>query len=143
MINKKAASMITVIVIIALIALVLRVAIAQIVRINISQNESAAQSTLKLLSTALENFAKDNLGSYPQELSLLTRTSPPYLDSNFSIDLPLKGYMFVCPRLDSSGYSCTAFPIKCNLSGERNFTVSTGGALISEQCKKGNKEEEK
>ena len=58
--NTKARSFVTLMVVIAVTAFTLRFAIEQVIRTNITQNESNASATLKLIATALENFAKNN-----------------------------------------------------------------------------------
>lgn len=120
----------------AVTALLLRVAIKEIIKFSVIQNESDASATIKLISASLENYAKDNRGVYPAKLSALTKNKPPYLDKDYIGLSPLKGYNYDCARLDSSGYSCSAVPLKCGLTGKMSYTVITGGSLISEECSK-------
>lgn len=134
--NRKARSFVTIMMAIAVCALVLRVLIEKLTKINIAQNESGALITLKLISTALENYARDNSGAYPADFSLLAQTSPPYLDKNYLLKSPLRGYNYSCLRLGPSGYSCSAAPTRCRLTGNTVYTITTGGSLISEACEK-------
>lgn len=129
-------SFVTIMIIIAIFSLLLRIAIKRIIKINIIQNESQAQTTLKLISAALENYAKDHLGTFPINLFILTKNNPPYLDKNYISASPLRGYEYSCLRLEASGYSCSAVPIQCELSAGMTYTISTGGLLISENCSK-------
>lgn len=123
-------------IVIAVSALILRFAIERIIKITVAQNESYASETLKLISAAFENYAKDHLGTYPLELPTLTQNEPPYLDKDYLTQSPIKGYDYDCLRLETSGYSCSAHPVKCNLTGKKIYTVTTGGALVSEECSK-------
>ena len=132
--NKKAQSLISVIVTIAIFVLILRIVVEQIIKINISQNELNAQATLKLISTALENYAKDNQGVFPPQLAVLSQTKPPYLDKNYTIQAPMKGYNYYCSRLEPAGYSCSAVALKCSITGKKNYTITTGGSLGYEDC---------
>jgi type II secretory pathway pseudopilin PulG len=134
--GKKAKSFVTIMIVIAVLALILRIVIERVIDINITQNESNAQGIIKLISAALENYAKDNQGIYPTNLSLLTATQPPYLDKDDVTESPTKGYNFNCPRLETSGYSCTASPLRCKLSGKTIYTITTAGVLISQECEK-------
>ena len=77
--KRDGRSFVTIMMVIAVAALLLRTTVEQIIKINIEQNESDALSTLKLISTALENYAKDHRGAYPLDLGALTGTSPRYL----------------------------------------------------------------
>jgi len=134
--NTKARSFVAIMIALAVSSLLLRIAIEKIIKINISQNESNAQTTLKLISTAIENYAQDHLGVFPVNLSVLTQNHPPYLDKDYIAQTPLKGYNYSCPRFEPSGYSCSAIPVKCQLTGKMIYTITTGGLLISEECSK-------
>jgi type II secretory pathway pseudopilin PulG len=140
MANIKAKSFVLIMVVIAIVALVLRFGIQEIIEASFEQNELAAQATLKLISASLENYAKDHAQAFPTDFSLLAKTSPPYLDKDYVKISPLKGYVYTCPRLDAAGYRCLATPSRCGLTGKKAFTVSTGNLFISEDCAK--KEEE-
>lgn len=119
---------------IAICVLVLRFGIEQLIKINIGQNESNASATLKLISAALENYALDHNGTFPVSLSLLTQDNPPYLDKDYISYEYSRGYNFSCARLNLAGYSCSATPLKCKLTGKMIYTVTTGALLISEEC---------
>jgi type II secretory pathway pseudopilin PulG len=134
--NIEGRSFVAIMIVIAVSALFLRIAIEQIIRINIIQNESNAQATLKLISAALENYAKDHLGAFPENFSLLIQTNPPYLEKNYISESPIKGYSYSCSRLEASSYGCSAVPVKCDLSGKKTYTVSTGGVFVLEECSK-------
>lgn len=133
--SQRAKSFISIMLFIAVTAILLRIAIDKIIKITIAQNESHASVTLKFISAALENYAKDNGDAYPAEFSALTREKPPYLDSDYIALSPLKGYNYDCSRLEPLGYICSAAPVRCRLTGNMIYTVSTGSLFISEECK--------
>lgn len=134
--NKKGKSFIAIMVIIAISAVLLRFIAVRIIEINTAQNKSSAQSTIKLIATALENYAKDNKGTYPPNIQELTKTKPPYLDKDYITLSPVKGYSYSCWRLEPSGYNCSAAPTICKVTGDIVFNISTGGLLVSEDCDK-------
>lgn len=125
----------TIMVVIALSALLLRIAIDRIIKVTIAQNEANAAATLKLISTALQNYAGDHDGVFPEFFSDLIKTSPAYLDKDYTSFSSIKGYYYNCSRLEESGYTCHAAPVNCGLTGGLSYTVTTGGLLISEDCK--------
>ena len=136
MINSRSAkSFVTIMIVIAICALFLRITIERLIKYNISQNGSIALSTVKLISTALENYAKDNHGVYPASLTVLTKTKPAYLDRDYTSS-PFKGYNYSCSMLESSGYSCNATPARCGISGITVYIVTTGSSLITQECEK-------
>lgn len=134
--DTRARSFVAIMITIALSALVLRFATERIIKFSIAQNESYASETLKLLSAALDNYAKDHLGTYPASISVLTQSQPSYLGKDYLAQSPIKGYDYDCLRLEASGYSCSAQPVKCGLTGNRIYTMSTGAVLVSEECGK-------
>jgi hypothetical protein len=136
MFNSKARSFVTIMVVVALSALFLRFAINRIIIYGIQQNQTLAQVNLKLFSTAIENYAKDNKNVYPTSVDLLTNHNPVYLEKDY-LDAPsLRGYEYDCQRLDATGYICSATPVNCKLTGKTIYTVSTGGLILSESCDK-------
>ena len=132
--NNKGKNFVTLMLFIAVFAFFLRVGIEQIMRVTIAQNESNAQSTLRLIGIALENYAKDNRGIYPASLTALTQTKPPYLDKDYTAHSPVKGYIYSCPRLEQTGYNCYAAPSKCKITGKTVFSVTSGSPIIPEPC---------
>jgi len=129
-----ARSFVLIMIIIALASLILRIAIDKIMQVSIAQNESVAQSNLKLISTALENYAKVNHGVFSPNLATLINTTPPFLDKDYIAQPVIKGYNYSCPVLDASTYSCVAAPGKCRITGRKIYTVTTGGSLSYEDC---------
>lgn len=136
MFNRKARSFVAIMIVAALSALLLRLAIQKIIVYNIGHNQLLAQVNLKLLSTALENYAKDNKNAYPAGIDQLTKSNPVYLERNYLAASSIRGYEYDCQRLDASGYNCSAAPVDCKLTGKTVYSVSTGGLIIAESCDK-------
>lgn len=136
MFNRKARSFVTIMIVVALSALLLRLAIHKVIVYNIQQNQLLAQMNLKLLSAALENYAKDNKSQYPENIDSLTKNKPVYLERDYLAVDSVRGYEYDCQRLDPGGYNCTASPLDCKFSGKMVYSVSTGGLIIAESCDK-------
>ena len=134
--NNYAKNTVTLMLVIAVLALFLRLGIEQTIKVNISQNESNASVALKSISTALQNYAEDHGEVFPQALSALIETDPAYLDKDYLHQTSIAGYNFSCSRLDASGYSCSATPIKCNSTGREIYIITTGGVMVSDLCAK-------
>ncbi len=132
--NNRAESLVAITVSVALISLLLIFIIEQATKLNITQNESAAQASLKLVSAALENYSKDHQGTFPLTILALTQGTPAYLDHDYLNDSSFKGYRYDCLRLEASGYQCQAKPLHCRLSGKNIFSVTTGGVLGAVSC---------
>ncbi len=134
MYNKKARSFVTIMITVAVVMLLLRLAIHKIIVYNMEQSQSLAQVNLKLLSTALENYAKDNKGVYPVNIGQLTKSNPIYLENDYLNVSAVRGYQYDCQRMDVTGYNCSASPLNCKFNGKIVYSVSTGGLIISESC---------
>lgn len=136
MAETSAKSFVVIMIVIAVCAVVLRILIDTLIKINIAQNESTASLTMKYIAAALENYASDKEGLFPTNFFALVKTSPAYLDKDYTADSPVKGYYYSCPRLHPAGYSCYASPVKCKLTGNTIYNITTGGLLISQDCSK-------
>jgi hypothetical protein len=134
MLNRKARSFVTIMVVVALSALLLRMAIHRIIIYRIRQNQLLAQVNLKLFSTAMENYAKDNKNVYPVSIDLLINHDPVYLERDYLAATSVRGYEYDCQRLDAKGYNCTASPVNCKLTGNVIYAVSTGGLIMAQGC---------
>jgi len=132
--SRKARSFVIIMIVISLTALILRIAIVKFADFTIIQNEATALETLKLLTTAIENYAKDHLGVFPTSLEALVLSSPAYIEKEYISLSYEKGYNFNCLRLESSGYTCSASPSRCKISGKKTFTMTTGQVLTAEEC---------
>ena len=134
--NCRAKSFVTIMIVVALCALLLRLGLHRVIIYRIQQNQLLAQINLKLLSKAMENYAKDNKNVYPVSIDLLTKSDPVYLQKDYLAAASLGGYEYDCQRLDAGGYSCTATPLNCKLTGKMVYAVSTGGLIMAENCDK-------
>ena len=132
--NNKGKSLLVIMIIIVFSVLLLRYAIDHIIKMTVNQNESNAVGVLKMIGTALENYAGDKNGVFPGSISALTKTTPAYLNRDYVAESPIRGYNYTCSRMESSGYSCSASPVKCNLTGKKVFIISTGNIFVSEDC---------
>ena len=110
MFNCRAKSFVTIMVVVAISALLLRLGLHRIIIYRIQQNQLLAQINLKLFSTAMENYAKDNKNVYPVNMDLLTKSNPVYLQRDYLAETSLRGYEYDCQRLDAAGYSCRCRP---------------------------------
>ena len=134
--NSKGKNFITIMVIIAISAVLLRIITVRVIERNTAQNKSFALGTIKLIAAALENYAKGSKGLYPSSFQALTETKPPYLDKDYITQSSIKGYTYSCSRLEPSGYNCSAIPTICKVMGNAVFTITSGGLLVSEECDK-------
>ncbi|MBL7081891.1 MAG: hypothetical protein ISS44_04950 [Candidatus Omnitrophica bacterium] len=134
-IRKIVRNYIVILIIFAVVVFFLRVAISQVIKITITRNESSAQTNLKVIAAALENYAQDNQGLYPTNISVLRKRALPYLDKNYITASPLQGYKYSCSKLDITGYSCFATPVKCGLTGIKIYMTTTGEILSWQDCR--------
>lgn len=130
---RKAFTLVEIMVVVAIIAVLATIGIANLFRVIKSANEANAQAILKTISNACENYATANSGSYPAAISDLTTGDPVYLNADYTAAAQ-RGYSFACGTLTVTGYSCTATPTSCNTTGSKNFAIDTGGVLTSAGC---------
>jgi len=127
---KRGFTLVEIMIVVAIIALLAAIAIPNLLRSRITANESAAQATLRTISTALETFAAANNGQYAAVETDLTGATPPYLNRAYC-GLTESGYGYAC-NLAVDSYIVTARPVNCTTSGTRSFTMTTGGVLATD-----------
>jgi len=125
--KKHGFTLVEIIIVVAIIAALAAIAIPNLLRAKIATNESLAQSTLKSISNALENYTITN-GKYPGDTTSLIGSAPPYLNKDY-FSAPFNGYTFTA-SLSDFAYSVTAVPASAS-QGVTSYTISTGAVLTA------------
>ncbi len=132
-IKIKGFTLAEIMIVVAIIALLAAIAIPNLLRARLTANESSAQSTLRTISTALETYAAANNGAYPttgegEAVLLSPAATPPYLNRAYDT-LTVHGYIYAYTLGTGTTYLVTAVPATGGTSGNRGFSICTGGVL--------------
>lgn len=120
------------IIIIPILAIGLAILIPGFVRGHLRANESSAQVALKNISAAYESFYASE-GAYPASLEDLLNVDMPYIDEDYTSG-SYRGYSISCRTIGSEGYTCSAIPVNCGISGRKVFVIDDTGTLYDEEC---------
>lgn len=117
-------------IVVAVIALLAAFAIPNLLRARHNANETAAIGAMRTLSSALEMYrAAQNPPAYPLNLSLLSRSSPPYVSPTLTGGVPRQGYVFTYTRITADQYLLNASPQAVGTTGSRYFYVDDAGIV--------------
>jgi prepilin-type N-terminal cleavage/methylation domain-containing protein len=125
--NRKAFSLVEILIVVAVIALLAAIAIPNLMRAKLNSNQASAQATLKAIANALETYAISN-GIYPTQTTSLIGAAPPYLNKDY-FATSFNGYNFSALITDYA-YLVTAEPASSS-SGTLSYSITTGGVLTT------------
>ncbi|MFA5089712.1 MAG: type II secretion system protein [Candidatus Omnitrophota bacterium] len=137
---RRGFTLVEIMIMVAIIALLLTMIIPGVYKRQLAANVSVAQVTLKNIATAAEKYSKDNNGTYPKDIGVLVNPSsmgsPVYLSENHCDGKVRNGYIFTCDfNPEAKGYNIFARPLNCRTTGDKSFTITTGGLFsIDNNC---------
>jgi type II secretory pathway pseudopilin PulG/TM2 domain-containing membrane protein YozV len=114
------------------IAMVAAIAIPNLLKARIQANEQSAQAIEKRISAGIKLYRLANNGRYPESESALLTANPPCLDQSYSYS-SINGYS-IQEQFNLDGYKIIAFPLRCNMTGTKIFTATTGGKISFTPC---------
>ena len=122
-------TLVEVMIVVAIIALLAAIAIPNFLRSRLQANEAQVQGTLRTMSTASETFSTANNGTYPGAITSLTGATPAFLSADYCAN-GSSGYGYTC-TFASTGYTIVAAPSTVGVTGNKTYTISTGGVLTN------------
>jgi TM2 domain-containing membrane protein YozV/Tfp pilus assembly protein PilE len=124
-----------------IVAILAAITIPLVLERRIAALETTAQTHLRLISAALENYSVDNNGNYPADEHTLLEAGSPYLSKAYN-QVTISGYTFY-EDLQPKSYKITATPQSCGVTGNKIFVIEAGGILSSYDCERPNESEGK
>mgnify|MGYP001562213331 CR=1 FL=1 len=124
---KKAFTLIEIMVVVAIVAILITIAVPNILRARVVANEGAAIANLKTLASACQSYHIDNQ-KYPANLLDLSTATPPYIDNVLGSGQK-QGYQFDYNSVDSDHFTVNANSINTGLLKGRYFFIDESAAI--------------
>lgn len=121
---KKAFTLVEMMIAVTIIIILVTLAVPNILRSRIVANEGAALANLKTISNACQLY-HINTEAYPESLSALTTSNPPYIDSVLATGRK-QGYEFTYILVDLGHFTINANPLPGPLKGRYFYTDESG-----------------
>ena len=134
-IKIKGFTLVEIMIVVAIVALLVGVAIPNLLRVRINANQTSAQATVRSFASACETYAAANAALYPTEVTDLTTDTPPYFPFDPTA-ASREGYYFTVVFGDNS-YMILATPLPN--TGDWDYRATTG--MILKRRKVGSGEE--
>ena len=125
----------TILVTVAVIALLAAIAIPSLLRARIHTNDVTAQRILKVMAGSVTRYAHEHAGQYPKSISELTAANPLYLKENYC-DKKFAGFTYSC-EIGDNNFKFVAHPI-ANVTGSMIFYVTEEGLFKEEMDRERN-----
>ena len=126
--NTRGFTLIEIMLVVAIIAMLASIAVTNFYRAKIAANDTAALSTLRAVSHAIESYSSAKNGSFPMNFTSLTAATPPFIRS-VPCDKTQNGFFYNC-WFNATGYFLQATPTSMGVTGTNSISIITGGVLI-------------
>lgn len=128
MVSVMGFTLIEIMIVVAIVIVLLTLAVPNILRSRVIANEGAALGNLRAINNGCQLY-HINEEKYPESLSALAQTDPPYLDPNLASG-EKQGYNFTYSRVvDNDHFTVNANPISTGLLEGRYFYLDESGII--------------
>jgi len=131
--NRQGFTLVEIMIVVAIIALLAVIAIPNLMRARVSANDALAQSTLRTLATAAQNYAADNSGTFPSSFNDMFSANPKYINTTYGATV--SGFDYTFSGGGTSGdFTIEADPATCNTTGSKTCTIDATGSISCSAC---------
>jgi len=118
-------TLIELMIVVAIIAVIVAIAIPNLLRSRIQSNEASAASSLRVIAGAQITYHSAN-SVFAPDFAALGNALPPYLSGNWNA--PKSGYLYTMRVLEND-FTVNADPVEFNVTGTKGFFINSSGVV--------------
>jgi len=120
-------TLIELMIVVAIIAVIVAIAIPNLLRSRIQSNEASAASSLRIIAGAQITYHSAN-SVFAPDFAALGNALPPYLSGNWNV--PKSGYLYTM-RVSDNDFTVNADPVEFDVTGTKGFFINSSGVVRS------------
>ena len=129
--NRQGFTLIELMMVVAIIAILISIAVPNLMRSRVQSNEASAISDLRTICAAQITCSttRQTFGDFATLVVEVDGVGTSFLDTSWFEGRIKAGYLFTMPLADAEDFNCFADPVSLGTTGSRFFRIDSSGVV--------------